>query len=111
MRIGDYILLKDTQRNAFLSAEGILLEDINAVEGTENLIDCLFCVHLQRQYSASRDLQAFLNNYGNDVKKIEDESAKKYLLALQVSFSSFHENAVIHASVYLRREEEKTRRN
>lgn len=80
-------MLKDTQRNVYLSSEGILLEDITAMEGTETLIDCLFCVHLQRQYSASRDLQAFLNNYGNDVKKIEDESAKKYLLALQVSFS------------------------
>lgn len=78
------MLLKDTQRNAYLSAEGILLEDINATEGTNNLVDCLFCVHLQRQYSASRDLQAFLNIYGNDAKKIEDESAKKYYLALQV---------------------------
>jgi hypothetical protein len=63
--------------------EGILLEDVSVVEGTDNLIDCIFCVHLQRQYSASRDLQAFLKTYNNDVKSIEDESAKKYLLALQ----------------------------
>jgi hypothetical protein len=39
---------------------------------------------LQRQYSASRDLNAFLENYDMDVKNIEDEGAKKYLKALQV---------------------------
>ncbi len=84
LRIGDYVLLKDVARNSFLCAEGILSEDISAYDDTDNLLDCIFCVHLQRQYSASRDLQAFLANYGNDVKKIEDESAKKYLMALQV---------------------------
>ena len=78
------MLLKDVIRNSYLCAEGILSEDISAYEGTDNLLDAIYCVHLQRQYSASRDLQAFLANYGNDIKKIEDESAKKYLLALQV---------------------------
>jgi hypothetical protein len=84
LKIGDYILLKDVVRNSFLSVEGILQYDIVSYEGNDNLLDCIFCVHLQRQYSASRDLSAFLANYGNDVKAIQDESAKKYLLALQV---------------------------
>lgn len=84
LKIGDYILLKDVVRNSFLSVEGVLQYDIVSYEGSDNLLDCIFCVHLQRQYSASRDLSAFLANYGNDVKAIQDESAKKYLLALQV---------------------------
>jgi hypothetical protein len=80
--------LKDVSRGCFLTVEGILNEDISVVEGSTNLIDCIYCVHLQRQYSASRDLQAFLKLYDNDVKKIE-ESAKKYLLALQVRLNCF----------------------
>lgn len=76
--------MKDTSRGQFLSIEGILLEDVCVAEGSDNLMDSIFCVHLQRQYSASRDLQAFLKTYNNDIKSIEDESAKKYLLALQV---------------------------
>lgn len=91
------MLLKDVARNSFLCAEGILSEDLSAYDNTDNLLDCIFCVHLQRQYSASRDLQAFLANYGNDVKKIEDESAKKYLLALQVShFATLFHHAVLN---------------
>ncbi len=77
------MLLKDSTRGCYLSVEGILKEDISVVEGTDNLLDCIFCVHLQRQYSASRDLQAFMKNYNYDVKAIDDENAKKYLLALQ----------------------------
>lgn len=82
------MLLKDVFCNCYLTVEGILNEEICVVEGADNLLDALFCVHLQRQYSASRDLNAFLKQYDNDVKKIEDESAKKYLLALQVCFST-----------------------
>jgi hypothetical protein len=84
LRIGDYVVLRDVFRASYLCAEGILSEDLCAYDNTDNMLDCIFCVHLQRQYSASRDLQAFLSNYGNDVKKIDDESAKKYLMALQV---------------------------
>lgn len=58
------------------------MEDLVATDGF-NLQDSLFCVHLQRQYSASRDLNAFLENYGMNIKNIEDEGAKKYLIALQ----------------------------
>jgi hypothetical protein len=83
LRIGDLVLFKDVVRGLYLGVEGILLEDIVATEGI-NLQDSLFCVHLQRQYSASRDLNAFLENYDMDVKNIEDEGAKKFLIALQV---------------------------
>lgn len=77
------VLFKDVARGLYLGVEGILLEDLVATDGF-NLQDSLFCVHLQRQYSASRDLNAFLENYDMDIKSIEDEGAKKYLIALQV---------------------------
>ena len=77
------VLFKEAVRGLYLGVEGILLEDLVATDGF-NLQDSLFCVHLQRQYSASRDLNAFLELYDMDVKSIEDEGAKKYLIALQV---------------------------
>lgn len=106
------MLLKDVFRNCYLTTEGILNQEICVVEGTDNLLDALFCVHLQRQYSASRDLNAFLKQYENDVKKIEDESAKKYLLALQVnSFPRL--KCIINVSLTNLhcRKDEKTRKN
>ena len=77
------VLFKEAVRSLYLGAEGILLEDVVATDGF-NLQDSLFCVHLQRQYSASRDLTAFLELYDTDIKNIEDEGTKKYLVALQV---------------------------
>ena len=83
LRIGDLVLFKEAVRGLYLGVEGILLEDLVATDGF-NLQESLFCVHLQRQYSASRDLNAFLELYDMDVKSIEDEGAKKFLVALQV---------------------------
>lgn len=85
MCIGDYVLLRDIVHGGFLSTEGILSEDVVLNEDLNSFFDSLFCVHLQRQYSASRDLQAFLQKYGDD-KQNHDESTEKYLYALKVSF-------------------------
>lgn len=60
------------------------MEDIVGADSISNLHDCIFCVHLQRQYSASRELNAFLEKYNMDVKNITDESELRYLAALQV---------------------------
>jgi len=68
----------------YLSAEGILINDIYGLEEISSLHDSLFCVHLQRQYSASRELNTFLEAYGMDKKSISDESELKYLQALEV---------------------------
>lgn len=84
MRIGDLVLFKDVAKNVNLSVEGILLEDVVATEEIISLHDSIFCVHLQRQYSASRDLDAFLERYKFDIKSIKDEGAKRHLKALQV---------------------------
>lgn len=84
LTIGAYIIFKDVLRLGYLSVEGILLEDVFCVEDLSLIQDAVFCVHLQRQYSASRDLHAFLENYGMDPRKIEDEGAKRYYKALEV---------------------------
>jgi hypothetical protein len=80
------VLFKDVIKGCTLSVEGILSEDLTGTKELISLQDSIFCVHLQRQYSASRDLNAFLENVG-DVRNIEDESAKKYLSALEVLLS------------------------
>ena len=68
---------------------GILVEDIVGVEEIISLHDAIFCIHLQRQYSASRELYMFLERYNMDVKSITDESEINYLLALQVSIDDY----------------------
>lgn len=78
-------MFKDVTKGCALSVEGILSEDLTGTTELISLQDSIFCVHLQRQYSASRDLNAFLENIG-DVRNIEDESAKKYLSALEVDY-------------------------
>jgi hypothetical protein len=88
LKIGDYVILKDTAAGFYLSAEGILIADIYGLEDISSLHDALFCVHLQRQYSASRELNTFLEAYGMDTKNITDESELKYLQALEVWFLS-----------------------
>jgi len=69
--------------------EGIISEDLVGVEEINSLQDSLFCVHLQRQYSAFRELNAFLEGYNMDKTKISDEGELKYYEALEVEFWSF----------------------
>ncbi len=90
LKIGDLVLLKDVVRGCTLSVEGILDDDMCGSKGLLSLHDSLFCVHLQRQYSASRDLNAFLDSIG-DVRNIKDDSILRYLAALEVCLVLFHE--------------------
>ena len=88
LKIGDYVIFNDVQLGCFLSVEGILLEDLVGVDSVSSLHDCIFCIHLQRQYSASRELNAFLEKYNMDVKNITEESELRYLAALEVRNTS-----------------------
>ena len=65
--IGDLISLRSVDFRALLCAEGILLSDLIVTENMREFDDCIFMVHLQRQYSASRELEAFL-----EVNKVEE---------------------------------------
>lgn len=65
--------------------EGILVEELLAKPDSSDFEDNLFCVHLQRQYSASKELEEFTeaNNIDAGVK-ITDKSTLKILNALKV---------------------------
>ena len=46
------------------------------------LDDCIFCVHLQRQYSAARELEEFLKTKNDS--STDESRAAKYFQALKV---------------------------
>ena len=64
--IGDLITLKTVKFEAFLGAEGILIEDLIVSEDAADFDDCVFAIHLQRQYSAARELESFLESRKED---------------------------------------------
>ena len=85
LRIGDYITLKCVKADSYMYTEGILLEDLLAKPELSDFEDNLFCVHLQRQYSASRELEEFTEANNLDAgAKITDKSTLKILNALKV---------------------------
>lgn len=82
LRIGDYVTFKNVKHSSLLCAEGILLEDLIVDEHVRVLDDCLFCVHLQRQYSAARELEDFIASTKNNSES--DANSAKYYQALKV---------------------------
>ena len=68
-----------------LCAEGIFKEDLTIGLDSERTDDSLFCIHLQRQYSAAREFEEFLKSNGTDIKNIKDPNKLKYYHALKVS--------------------------
>jgi hypothetical protein len=90
LRIGDYIFLKHLATGGLLCSEGILVEDV-AIESEIKLFDdCLFCIHLQRQYSAQRELQEFLAANSSVKKGQRDAQQEKYYQALKVLDSTLN---------------------
>jgi hypothetical protein len=87
LKIGDYITLKNLRMESYLSAEGILCEDIILSQDLNSFEDSVFCIHFLRQYSAARELEEFLVTYEVDVNNITDANTNKFLHALQVSFT------------------------
>jgi hypothetical protein len=78
--IGDLISLKAVKFDAFLGAEGILLSDLITTDSSADFDDCVFAVHLQRQYSAAKELETFMESRPEDEPM--DDGAKQYLNAL-----------------------------
>ena len=83
LKIGDLVSLKSPKWEAFLDTEGILLEELTLSIQETDFDDCIFAVHLQRQYSASRELESFLETYASNIKSGMDDSMKQYLKALE----------------------------
>ncbi len=84
LQIGDYVSFKNIDHNCMLCAEGILLEDLIVEDDGKVFDDSIFCVHLQRQYSASRELEEFITTNQVDVRSIQDINLAKYFSALKV---------------------------
>ena len=89
LKIGDFVYLRDVNLGCYLSVEGIISEDLVGVRTIKDLQDSLFCIHLQRQYSAYRELNVFLEGYGMDKSKITDEGELSYYQALEVPHYDF----------------------
>lgn len=66
-----------------LFAEGILLEDVAVNDALSSFEDALFCIHLQRQYSAALELEKCIQAHPN-ASNSEDVAMSKYFHALQV---------------------------
>lgn len=55
--------------------------------------DCIFCIHLQRQYSAAKELAAFYETYNlNSDSKIDNPALQQYHEALKVCNLSHFKN-------------------
>ena len=89
LRIGDYVTIKCVKWDSFLTAQGILNGDL-CVSNDSSFDDTLFCVHLQRQYSAFREMNEFILSNNIDVKNIKDPNQAKYYKALTRGY--FNEN-------------------
>eukprot|EP00981_Chlorochromonas_danica_P006656 scaffold1447_cov165-Ochromonas_danica.AAC.2 len=83
LRIGDYVTFRCVKNEGFLCAEGILREDLSIEENVKVFHDSLFSIHLQRQYSAARELDDFLRINNIDPRNIVDVNTAKYYQALK----------------------------
>ena len=84
LKIGDYVTLRTPKFDSFLGAEGILNDGLVVSNRVNEFDDNIFCVHLQRQYSAAKELEHFLETYQIDEFDDEqDENTKQYMQALQ----------------------------
>lgn len=110
------MLFRDVIKECYLCGEGIIIEEVMAqMDVASALADSLFCIYLQRQYSASRELNTFLETYHMDASQIEDPSELEYLHALEVIYiipyyaSSWSHSVSRNLQTVSRREEGRTR--
>jgi hypothetical protein len=82
LRIGDYVTFTNGKFQGMLCAEGILVEHVILRGDITTLDDALYCIHLQRQYSAARELEEFLATEHNG-EDSNDASLKRYTTALK----------------------------
>lgn len=87
VRIGDFVTFKNIKVDDFLSAEGILTDDI-VVGQFDSFDSSLFQICLPRQYSASKELAEFLrireleSHEGEDLDERDIASSEKHYEAL-----------------------------
>ena len=84
LKVGDLVTLKSTKQESYLCAEGILLEDLIVDDNVSMFDDTLFCVHIQRQYSAAREFESYLSTFERSIGEPDDNNAAKFMQALEV---------------------------
>lgn len=82
------VTFRTAKSDAFLTAEGIILEDLFVNSKMSSINDALFCVHLPRQYSAARELDDFLlqlkqQEQTGQVRERIDKTSENFLNALR----------------------------
>jgi hypothetical protein len=82
VRIGDVVTLKYLKQGSYLSAEGILVEDVYVSNSLKFFEEHQFQIYVQRQYSATSELDEFLAKCPDDTNDIQDPGTKNHLQAL-----------------------------
>jgi hypothetical protein len=90
LKLGDFISIKLAKLDNFLCAEGILSDDVYVDSDRYTFDDGVFCIQMQQQYSASRELEEFLEAHKDDKLDVEDPNKIKYLNALKVCYKFIH---------------------
>lgn len=75
IRIGDYVTLKFLKNQSYLSAEGILIEEVGVSSSLRFFEEHLFQIYVQRQYSATNELEEFSKHYPEDFDFSEQDPA------------------------------------
>lgn len=83
LRIGDFITLKNALLDCYMCGEGILVEDVVVSDSLNLFEDSLFCIQLQRQYSAARELEEFLDLCASE-GGMKSHTTEKYFNVLKV---------------------------
>jgi hypothetical protein len=91
LRIGDFVTLKNVPmdvrssggQEGFLSADGILSDDIVVNDSILMMEDAVFCIHLKRQYIASQEYKEHVFEHATDDTNLS-KGAERLLRPLQV---------------------------
>lgn len=85
IRIGDIVTLKFLKLQAYLSAEGILVEDLCVSTSLKPFEDHQFQIYVQRQYSATNELEDFMGKFDKDQADFtenQDQGTRNHFEAL-----------------------------
>ena len=83
LKIGDFITLRNAKLDCYMCGEGILVEDVVVSDSIDLFEDALFCIQLQRQYSAARELEEFTELCAMEGSMIS-HTTEKYFSVLKV---------------------------
>ena len=82
IRVGDIVTLKFLKHASYLSAEGILVEDVFVSSALKCFEEHQFQIYVQRQYSATNELDEFLNKIPVDATEVSDPGLRNHMEAL-----------------------------